>query len=294
VVAEAAEPRAPAPEAILPGIVLARCPLPPPWRMDVAVVLARGDRLAVIDSGAAEFMPGAIVPALAALGAGLRDVALVVNTHAHWDHVGGNLAIRAASGAQVCIPAAEAPELPGGADRLLQDGEAIDLGAGLVFTVVATPGHSPGMACLWEPARHLLIVSDAVQGYGPGPAGLPLYFHSGRGYRAGLERLLALDAAVLVLGDSCRWDGPARFVHRGAAVRRFLLASQEAARTVEAAVGAALHAFPSGDLAALGPAVVRHLRASPGFRLPPGSSLRPLDAGPVRSELRDRGIVPPE
>jgi glyoxylase-like metal-dependent hydrolase (beta-lactamase superfamily II) len=88
--------------------------------------------------------------------------------------VQGNAASRAASGEPVCIPAPDAVDLEGGADRLLADGEMLDLSAGLSFTVFATPGHSPGMACLYEPERKLLIVSDAVEGYGPPGAGLPL------------------------------------------------------------------------------------------------------------------------
>ena len=151
-------------EEILPGIVLGICPLPAGWHLDVAMVLACGARLAVIDTGVAEFMPQALAPALAACGRTLAQVELIVNTHAHWDHVQGNAAIRAASGAPVCIPAPDAADLAGGADRLLADGEILDLGGGLRFTVIATPGHSPGMACLYEPERKLLIVSDAVQG----------------------------------------------------------------------------------------------------------------------------------
>ena len=44
-------------EEILPGIVLGICPLPAGWHLDVAMVLALGARLAVIDTGVAEFMP---------------------------------------------------------------------------------------------------------------------------------------------------------------------------------------------------------------------------------------------
>jgi glyoxylase-like metal-dependent hydrolase (beta-lactamase superfamily II) len=254
------------------------------------MVVADGARLTVIDTGVAEFMPGALTPALAASGRTLAQVDLIVNTHAHWDHVQGNAAIRAASGAPVCIPAPDAADLEGGADRLLADGEILDLGGGLRFTVIATPGHSPGMACLYEPERKVLVVSDAVQGYGPPGAGLPLYFHSGRQYRASLERLAVLDVEVLVLGHPFRWSGPARFVHRGADARRFLAESQAAAAQVETAVEHAGAQCPQRDPGCVGPALVPLLAAEPLFGLHPGQGLSRLAEGTLASELADLGV----
>jgi glyoxylase-like metal-dependent hydrolase (beta-lactamase superfamily II) len=280
---------APAQE-ILPGIILGICPLPPGWNLDVAMVLACGARLAVIDTGVAEFMPGALAPALAACARTLDQVSLIVNTHAHWDHVQGNAAIRAASGAPVCIPAPEAATLEGGADRLLVDEEILDLGGGLRFTVIATPGHSPGMACLYAPESRVLIVSDAVQGYGPPGTGLPLYFHSGRQYRASLERLVALDGDVLVLGHPFVWSGPARFVHRGADARRFLAESRTAAAQVAAAVERALAQCPERQPACVDQALVSLLAAEPRFGLQPGQRLSRLAEGTIASELADRGL----
>src|SRR5689334_22420001 len=134
-------------EEIVPGVVLGVCPLPAGWNLDVAVVLAGGERLAVIDSGVPEFSPGAMAAALADCERTLAQVAWIVNTHAHWDHVQGNPAIQAASGARVAIPAAEAGALETGADWLLGDGDILDLGGGLRFEVLLTPGHSPGMSC---------------------------------------------------------------------------------------------------------------------------------------------------
>ncbi len=275
---------------ILPGIVLGICPMPPAWNLDVAMVVARGKYLAVIDTGVAEFMPGALAPALAACERTLDQVDLIVNTHAHWDHVQGNAAIRAASGAPVCIPAPEAAALDGGADRLLLDGEILDLGDGLQFTVVATPGHSPGMACLYEPTRRLLIVSDAVQGYGLPGSGLPLYFHSGRQYRASLDRLTALDVEVLVLGHPFTWSGPARFVHRGAEARRFLAESQGAAAQVAAAVQQARVGCPERQPGCVGQALGALLVAEPRFGLRPGQVLSRLAEGTLASELADLGV----
>ena len=275
-------------EEILPGIVLGVCPLPAGWNIDVAMVLACGEQLAVIDTGVAQFMPGALGPALAACGRTLAQIDWILNTHAHWDHVEGNPAIRAASGAPVCIPAREAADLETGADRLLAEGEILELGAGLRLEVIGAPGHSPGMACFYERARRLLIVSDAVQGYGPPGTGMPLYFHSGAQYRASLARLAALDVDVLVLGHPFRWSGPARFVHRGADAHRFLAESQAAAAQVERAVQEAVDRCPDQPFECARRAVLPLLAADPLFAIEPGQKLSRLAEGTLRSELQDK------
>ena len=274
-------------QTVLPGLVVAQSPLPPGWGVDVAVTLVQGDRLAVIDTGVREFMPAAIAPALESLGASLADIGLIVNTHGHWDHVQGNAALHAASGAPIWIPADDAELLDTPPDRALNDGDSIDLGTWR-FVVTLTPGHSAGMACLYEPARALLIVSDAVQGYGLSGGGLPLYFHSGRQYRASLERLLTLDVETIVLGHPFIWSGEPRFAHHGEDARRFLAESLDASRKTEAAVRAALASNPTPSLEELGEAVGQALQDDPLFQMQ--SPLGRLAYGTLRSELSDLGI----
>jgi glyoxylase-like metal-dependent hydrolase (beta-lactamase superfamily II) len=82
-------------------------------------------------------------------------------THAHFDHIGGVEAVRAATGAPVYVHRAEAdwltdPQKNGSAlfpgldlircqpaDRLLEGGETMKW-IGREFRVIHTPGHSPG------------------------------------------------------------------------------------------------------------------------------------------------------
>ncbi|MDP3062402.1 MAG: MBL fold metallo-hydrolase [Chloroflexota bacterium] len=92
-------------------------------------------------------------------------VALIVNTHGHVDHIGAVAALAQATGAPYAIHSADVPllqnagsgviatsmfpgfQLPPKPDRTLADGDTLSAG-GLSFTVLETPGHTPGSVCL--------------------------------------------------------------------------------------------------------------------------------------------------
>jgi len=112
---------------------------------------------AVIDPGCA---PQQIIDAVKECGA---DVKMIINTHGHWDHIGANVAVQEATGAPIYIHRIDEPMLNNGelnlchlfrgdgnggkAERLLEDGDIIELGE-LKLQVILTPGHTEGGICL--------------------------------------------------------------------------------------------------------------------------------------------------
>ena len=91
------------------------------------------------------------------------QITCIINTHGHGDHILANTALREATGAPLYIHEADAAMLTsaqlnlsvyigGGmtcapADRLLKDGDTIDVGE-ITLEVLHTPGHTPGGICL--------------------------------------------------------------------------------------------------------------------------------------------------
>jgi hydroxyacylglutathione hydrolase len=86
------------------------------------------------------------------------DVKYVVLTHGHLDHIGALKEVGEKTGAEVAVHSADAYLLqdhtlgqmfglfypiPSPADRLLEDGDDVDIGD-LHFKVMHTPGHTPG------------------------------------------------------------------------------------------------------------------------------------------------------
>jgi N-acyl homoserine lactone hydrolase len=159
--------------------------------------------------------------ALAAVGASSDDVDLVVNSHLHFDHCGGNPSLR---GRPIVVQAPELeaarqsgytfPELvdfPGAAYREL-DGE-VELAAGVI--VLPTPGHSPGHQSLVVSCKDGTVIvagqaTDYAFEYGSHRLARKASIELGRTVVPSpewVERLEAFDPARVVFAhDGAVWE----------------------------------------------------------------------------------------
>lgn len=135
----------------------------------------------IVDPG---WDPRQILAVVQALGLQVR---YVVNTHAHWDHIGANAPVVAATGARLALHPADRPllEARGGADLWaipvpaspppdvdLQEGDVLEVGT-LRFHVLFTPGHTPGHIALYEPQAGIVFDGDVLFARGIGRTDLP-------------------------------------------------------------------------------------------------------------------------
>lgn len=90
----------------------------------------------------------------------------VLNTHHHWDHTGGNEALKDQHKLTVVGPKADAARIPG-IDVQLGDGDTFKFGE-LEMHVFDTPGHTRGHITYWAPGAKALFPGDTLFALGCG------------------------------------------------------------------------------------------------------------------------------
>ncbi|MGI8929460.1 MAG: MBL fold metallo-hydrolase [Candidatus Limnocylindrales bacterium] len=236
----------------------------------VNLYVIRGERTAVVDSGVLGTPTNHLEPALRSVGLALSDVDLVLNTHGHMDHLGGNAELKDA-GADIALhredraladskrraveKAAEGLRAIGlermisgreafllrllgrevGVDRVLEDGDIVDLGADVRLQVVHSPGHTRGSVCYWWEATGLLITGDSSQARGSRLGGLPV-LEEPTAYPASLRRAEAIGARTLLMGHA--FKGPSGDLGPVASEGRVADIFRESHRVHEALAGA--------------------------------------------------------
>jgi len=93
-------------------------------------------------------------------------ISQIWNTHHHWDHAGGNAALKKATGAFVVAPGGERGNIDG-VDRAVEGGERVRLGE-FEADVIATPGHTLGHIIYHFPAEKVAFVGDTIFALGCG------------------------------------------------------------------------------------------------------------------------------
>ena len=104
-----------------------------------------------------------ILRELAALGWKLD---LILNTHWHPDHAGGNAEIKAATGATVVGPV-EVERIGHAPDRIVAGGDQVMLGQ-TRFEVIESGGHTLGHVAFFDALDHVAFVGDTLFALGCG------------------------------------------------------------------------------------------------------------------------------
>lgn len=110
--------------------------------------------------------PAEADPVLAEAGRRGWRITQIWNTHWHPDHTGGNAAIKAATGAVITGPAAEAARIPT-LDRLVGEGDRVAIGA-VVAQVLEVPAHTAGHIAYHLPDERIVFVGDTLFAMGCG------------------------------------------------------------------------------------------------------------------------------
>ena len=170
-----------------------------PVMQAVNAFLVEGERPVLIDSGYEESV-GQLSTKMEEIGFELSEISMIINTHEHIDHFGGNAIIKETAGAriaahEIAIPLIEdmknqfPPEdrLKGLPDVIaeharmrssiyektktakvnikLKDGDAVKIDESSL-QVLHTPGHTPGHICLYERESGTLFAGDMITGKG--------------------------------------------------------------------------------------------------------------------------------
>jgi hydroxyacylglutathione hydrolase len=166
----------------------------------------------------------AAIPSLAWIADELRardwTLKLIVSTHGHWDHIGDNAAVAAATGADIAVHPLDrewlvhpvplwAPfEIPPSVPAVeLAEGGVVRFGS-IRLTVLHTPGHTPGSVCLQSIDDGLLFSGDTLFAGSWGRVDLP--GGSAEAIAVSLGRLAELEPIVTVLPG----HGPATTIGR--------------------------------------------------------------------------------
>lgn len=148
------------------------------WLSSNNILFADGDQTLLVDSGYCSHANQTLLLVEGVLGH--RPLDMLINTHLHSDHCGGNAALQARYPAiDTRIPPGQAPQveqwdplaltyLPTGQlcppfkfNSLLQAGSVMRLG-GRHWQIHAAAGHDPHSLILFEPDSQVLISADAL------------------------------------------------------------------------------------------------------------------------------------
>ncbi len=134
----------------------------------------------------------------------------IIDTHVHFDHIGGNAGLKKATEAPLLIHPSE-KEMLGGMgslasqwgldfepspppDDFLEDGDEVKVGE-ITLEVIHTPGHSPGGISLKVKDMPMVLVGDCLFQFSIGRTDFPGASHA--------QLISTIKERLLPLGDDC-------------------------------------------------------------------------------------------
>ena len=181
---------------------------------DANIYLVIDERTTLIDAGTSESFETAR-DGLRRFGVTPEDIDLILNTHCHYDHAGGDHNFLRASNCKIAIHELEAGLLEKGNQTItfaaalgrkfepvdvamrLKDNDNVGLGKSSL-KVLHTPGHTAGSVCFYEPKNRLLFSGDTIFSNSVGRTDLET--GNGAALRTSIERLLKLDVQNICPG----------------------------------------------------------------------------------------------
>jgi len=213
----------------------------------ISSILVTGSAGAILIDGGTEAGADLIADNIRKLGFKLSDVKILLQSHEHFDHVGGIARLQQLTGAQVYASPAAAKVLRTGVagaddpqagmakpfpaarvDHVIADGEQVRLG-NLVLFPVATPGHTPGAltwhwgACNGGVCRQI-VYADSLTPVSRDNyrfSDHPAYLAS---YRASLTKVAALNCDILLTPHPSASQMVATFTQIGTALSNLRIA----------------------------------------------------------------------
>jgi len=192
------------------------------WLSSNNILLRGRNGNALVDTGYSAHAPQTLALVQNALGE--QTLALIVNTHLHSDHCGGNALLQQHYGAQIAIAAHEANAVrnwdedqlsfkatgqtcePFTFDRTLTPDSTIELGD-LEWRILGAPGHDPHSLMLYCDDHSILISADALWENGFGVIFPELTGESGFAeQQAVLEEIARLKPRVIIPGHGAPFE----------------------------------------------------------------------------------------
>lgn len=178
--------------------------------------LVFSDTITLIDSGVSG-TESVIFNCIGENGREPAETSMLILSHSHPDHVGAAKKIKEVTGCLVLAhqnerlwiedterqgrerPVPGFQTLVGGpvkVDRLLADGDELEIGKNLACRVIHTPGHSSGSISLWFADEKILFTGDAL----PLPDDMPIYDDIGLSL-ASFRRLQKIEGVETLLSS---------------------------------------------------------------------------------------------